>query len=179
MQRYIAFLRAINVGGHTVKMQRLRELFEEMGFANVATFIASGNVIFDAPPGDTSALEERIGAGLKEALGYEVATFVRTPAQVAQIARSTPFGAGEGPPEGSTLYIGFLADAPPPEATERLAALANETDSFHVDGKEVYWLCHKTISQSQFSGSRLERTLAMPATLRNVTTVRRLAAQYA
>ena len=58
--RYVAFLRAINVGGHTVKMERLRELFAELGLANVETFIASGNVIFDAPSGDAGALERQI-----------------------------------------------------------------------------------------------------------------------
>ena len=47
MPRYITFLRAINVGGHTVKMDRLREIFESLGFANVETFIASGNVVFE------------------------------------------------------------------------------------------------------------------------------------
>ena len=49
--RLVAFLRAINVGGHNVKMDRLRELFEALGLSNVETFIASGNVIFDSRPG--------------------------------------------------------------------------------------------------------------------------------
>ena len=64
MPRYIAFLRAINVGGHTVKMDRLREIFESLGFANVETFIASGNVVFETTAGDTAALEtqNRVGA---------------------------------------------------------------------------------------------------------------------
>lgn len=65
MSRYIALLRAINVGGHTVKMDRLRTLFAQVGLANVETFIASGNVIFDTPIQDTRALEQRIGLAAK------------------------------------------------------------------------------------------------------------------
>ena len=60
MTRYVAFLRAINVGGRRVKMHHLRELFESLGFSNVETFIASGNVIFDSPAEDTRKLEQRI-----------------------------------------------------------------------------------------------------------------------
>ena len=86
MPRYIAFLRAINVGGHTVKMDRLREIFESLGFANVETFIASGNVVFETTALDTAALETRIAAALQAALGYEVATFIRTEAELARIA---------------------------------------------------------------------------------------------
>ena len=53
MPRYIAFLRALNVGGHTVKMDHLRSLFEALGFGGVESFIASGNIIFDTPSTDT------------------------------------------------------------------------------------------------------------------------------
>ena len=69
-QRSIAFLRAINVGGHTVKMDRLRTLFEELGYANVATYIASGNVIFEMPRMSTQTLEAQIEHHLQQALGY-------------------------------------------------------------------------------------------------------------
>ena len=67
--RYIALLRAINVGGHTVKMEQLRGLFADIGFANVETFIASGNVIFDALSADEAALATQIEHSLAQALG--------------------------------------------------------------------------------------------------------------
>src|SRR6185369_8391120 len=60
MPKYVAFLRAINVGGHVVKMDQLRALFEALGFANVETFIASGNVIFDSKSKNVAALERKI-----------------------------------------------------------------------------------------------------------------------
>ena len=76
MSRYIAFLRAINVGGHTVTMDRLRALFTSLGFTRVETFIASGNVIFDTPSRSPTKLESNIEQHLQLALGYEVRTFL-------------------------------------------------------------------------------------------------------
>jgi uncharacterized protein (DUF1697 family) len=175
MTLYIALLRAINVGGRTVKMGRLRGLFEQVGYADVETFIASGNVIFQSPSEDTRALEQQIEAHLAASLGYEVATFVRTAAEVAGIAGYTPFPADQI--ENNTLYVGFLQDQPGEVALNRLTALRTPLDEFHVNGRELYWLCRTTISQSKVSGAQIERALGMPTTLRNVTTVRKLAAK--
>jgi uncharacterized protein (DUF1697 family) len=87
MFRFIAFLRAINVGrGRTVKMQSLRQVFESLGLSRVATFIASGNVIFDATTRDTKTLERKIEKRLREVFGYEVPTFIRREAELAKIA---------------------------------------------------------------------------------------------
>ena len=86
MSRWIAFLRAINVGGHTVKMNHLRQLFESLGYSSVETFIASGNVVFEAASKNAGMLEKKIENGLREALDYEVATFIRTDAELADIA---------------------------------------------------------------------------------------------
>src|SRR5205814_3611258 len=76
MPRYVAFLRAINVGGHIVKMDDLRRQFEKLGFTDVQTFIASGNVIFTSPSKDGKALERRIEERLEKAIRYEVRTCV-------------------------------------------------------------------------------------------------------
>ncbi|HEU4323279.1 MAG TPA: DUF1697 domain-containing protein [Roseiflexaceae bacterium] len=173
-QRYVAFLRAINVGGHTVKMDRLRALFAEQGFANVSTFIASGNVLFDGPAGDATALERQIERHLRQTLGYEVDTFLRTPAEVAAVAAHRPFGEGREA-AGDTLYIAFLGSTPDEAAVQRLLALRNEVDDFHIHGREVYWGCRRTVSTSTFSPAKLEKILGMAATLRNATTVRKLA----
>jgi uncharacterized protein (DUF1697 family) len=177
MTLFIAFLRAINVGGRTVKMDRLRGLFEALGFTGVETFIASGNVIFQSPAEDPRALEQQIEAHLAASLGYQVATFVRTPTEVAAIVGYTPFPADEI--ENNTLYVGFLQAPPGDDARQKLLALQTPTDEFHVNGCELYWLCRTSISQSVVSGAKIERALAMPTTLRNVTTVRKLAAVVA
>ena len=177
MQRYIAFLRAINVGGHTVKMERLRELFAELGYARVETFIASGNVIFDSAETSSAVLERAIEQHLERALGYAVATFLRPPAELDAIVRYQPFAAADAAAPNA-LYVGFLGGQPTPEAQAKLMAFCGEVDDFHLHGREIYWLCRKTISESPFSGARLEKALGMPATLRNITTVRKLAAKY-
>jgi uncharacterized protein (DUF1697 family) len=175
MTLYIAFLRAINVGGRTVKMDRLRGLFEQLGYADVETFIASGNVIFRSSTEDTRALEQQIEAHLAASLGYQVATFVRSAAELADIAAYAPFPADEM--ESNTLYVGFLQGTLGGEALGKLAALRTPLDEFHVHGRALYWLCRTTISQSKVSGAQIERALGMPTTLRNVTTVRKLAAK--
>lgn len=174
--RYIALLRAINVGGHVVKMDHLRRLFEGMGFSGVETFIASGNVIFDAPGRSAAALEKKIAAHLRAELKYEVATFVRTPAELAEVADHRPFS--DTDLGGAGLYVAFLAAAPAPEAARDLAAFNSSIDAFEVRKREVYWLVRPRFSDSTFSGARLEKTLRMAATVRNVATVRKLAAKY-
>jgi uncharacterized protein (DUF1697 family) len=178
MPKLIALLRAINVGGHNVKMDDLRKLFEELGLSSVETFIASGNVIFDAPAQDVRALERRIEGHLRSALGYEVATFIRSAAELAEIASYEPFPATELAAEGASLYIAFLPGPPGEEAQAKLMALRTDVDDFHFHGRELYWLCRIRLSESKFSGALLEKTLKMPATMRNSTTVKKLAAKY-
>lgn len=175
--RYIAFLRAINVGGHTVKMDHLRTLFASLGLAAVETFIASGNVIFESPIPDAPALETEIERCLRQALGYEVLTFIRSAAELDEIGRYQPFPeepAGADVP----LYLAFLRTPPSAAAQQKLLAFRTPVDDFHVHHREIYWLCRTRMSGSAFSGALLEKTLGLPATLRNITTVQKLAAKY-
>ena len=123
MPKYAAFLRAINLGGHTVKMDALRRLFEGMGFAQVETFIASGNVIFERDSTDSSELEQKIATNLQEALGYIVATFLRTTTELGKIARYAPFDDPGLAAGTSTLYIAFLASPPGEQALQKLQGL--------------------------------------------------------
>jgi uncharacterized protein (DUF1697 family) len=178
MPKYVAFLRAINVGGHTVKMDYLRSLFEALGFSNVETFIASGNVIFDSPSRSAQALERKIETSLHQILGYEVATFIRSTSELADIARYKPFPDAELSAAGHTLYIGFMAASPSDAAKKKLLSLATKMDDFHLNGREVFWICRTSFGQSEISGALLSKALGMPATLRNSTTVKKLAAKY-
>lgn len=175
MTLHIAFLRAINVGGHNVKMDELRRLFEALNFANVETFIASGNVIFETQTHDAQTLERRLQASL----GYEVATFIRSAAEVAKIAEYEPFSPTELETEGNTLYVAFLPGPATDPGRERLMALRNEVDDFYVHRSEAYWLRRRSVGESKFSGAVPEKTMGIPATVRNANTVRRLAAKYA
>jgi uncharacterized protein (DUF1697 family) len=179
MPNYAAFLRAINVGGHTVKMETLRGLFEALGFSNVETFIASGNVVFDSGhSSDPKALERQIEDSLKAALGYSVATFIRTLPGLAELARYQPFPASSLAAEGSGVYIAFVASSLSPQAEQKLLAFNSQADVFHVHGCEIYWLRQGRFSESEFSGALLEKTIGMPATVRNSTTILKMVSKY-
>jgi uncharacterized protein (DUF1697 family) len=177
MYRYISFLRAINVGGHTVKMDHLRALFEVLKFSNVATFIASGNVIFDTRSADTRALEEKIQRHLKKSLGYEVATFLRSVPEVVAVAGHQPFTIVEKDGD-SSLFVLFMRESPGAEQLRKLNGLRSEVDLVHVHGREIYWRIRGGFSDSKLSGASIEKTAGMPGTARNITTVRKLAAKY-
>ncbi|HEY2374553.1 MAG TPA: DUF1697 domain-containing protein [Gemmatimonadaceae bacterium] len=177
--RYVALLRAINVGGHVVKMDALRKHFTRLGFANVETFIASGNVLFDAPSAKPRELEERIAMELERTLGYAVATFVRSPAELTSVVRHEPFDATAFDFLKHALYIGFLAGRPKPDVVRKVVELKTPLDEFHIHGRELYWGARGRFSDSPMSGAILERTLGMSMTMRNVTTVRKLAAKCA
>jgi uncharacterized protein (DUF1697 family) len=167
--RRFAFLRGLNVGGHRVRMERLRGLFRELGFGGVESFIASGNLVFIAP-GSGAELEARIEPHLAAALGYGVDTFVRTPEEVAAILALRPFGAA--PDEGATPHVAFLKRADDAELAATLAALRTPTDEFRVVGREAYWLCRTRMSESPV-GVKVTKALSR-ATLRNSSTLRRM-----
>jgi len=177
MSKHITFLRAINVGGHTVKMEILRQLFESFGFSNVETFIASGNIIFDAKAGNIEAIENKIEACLHKTLGYEVSAFIRTDAEVAEIAAYKPFPQSQLD-AAAALNIGFLANPLDDSETRKLMSMQTEIDDFHIHGREIYWLCKKKQSESKISNVVIEKALGVKSTLRSVSTVRKLAEKY-
>ena len=170
--RYVAFLRAINVGGRVVKMHHLRSLCEAIPLDNVSTFIASGNVIFDSRR-LPAQLEGLIEKKLKGELGYQVATMLRAAGDLQAIVKYVgDAGLEEG---GSTrLYVGFLKTAPAAAMTRAVSALSNDVDLLSVRGREIYWICRTSMTESTFAGARLEKLLQGPVTFRNVNTVRRL-----
>lgn len=174
MPKYVAFLRAINVGGHVVKMDQLRRLFEDLGFGNVETFIASGNVIFDSKSKNMQAMERKIETQLQQELGYAVGTFVRTTAEVVELACYQPFREAEN----ERYYIGFLGEALDEQTTQKLNACSSDIDVFRVSGREIHWLCRTKFGDSKFSGPLLEKTLGARTTLRNANTIKRIAAKY-
>lgn len=177
MMRYIAFLRAINVGGRNVKMEVFRQLFGGLGFSQVATYIASGNVVFETPRRNTSALEAEIAAALHAALGFQVAAFVRTVAEVGRLVEEIPFSPDQLA-AASALNVAFLHEPLDDEQMTRLMGLRTDIDDFAVLGCEIYWLCRKKQSESRVSNAVLERTLGVPATLRGIKTLQKMAAKF-
>jgi uncharacterized protein (DUF1697 family) len=174
LTRYAAFLRAINVGGRYVTMDRLREAVTAAGVSKVQTFIASGNVIFETARRTPPAIEGLLERQLERALGYRVATFVRTMPELAAMADRSPFEE-----EGGTTYVLLLKEAPPAEAARRVRALSTDVDRLEVVGREIYWLCRTSFGQSTVAGGALEKILSGEATARNISTIRRMRAKFA
>jgi len=176
MPRLYAFLRAINVGGHTVTMDRLRRLFEELGLDDVETFIASGNVIFSSRVKSTASLEKKIEAHLERSLGYEVKTFIRTAPELIALAAYKAFPDAATRAAGA-FCVGFLAQPLDAAGKKALDGLKSDVDAFHLNGREVYWLCKVRQHESKFSNMVFEKTTRARVTFRGGSTVAKLAAK--
>lgn len=178
MPRFIAFLRAINVGGsRVVKMDVLQKVFESLDFSGVATFIASGNVAFETRAKNITMLERKIEKKLQEALGYDVPVFLRSQGELKEIASFEPFRPSEI--QGAVaVNIVFLRDGLDERSKKKVIALETDTDEFRIHGREIYWLRRKKPGTSLYSTVPLERVLRRPFTIRSRNTVRKLAAKY-
>jgi|WetSurMetagenome_2_1015567.scaffolds.fasta_scaffold113766_2 uncharacterized protein (DUF1697 family) len=178
MVKYIAFLKAINVGGHTVKMEHLKKLFEKIGFNNVETFIASGNVVFETKSKTVDTIKKKIETELEKSLGYKVATFIRTIKEIKEICEYKPVNESDLTKEQNSLYIGFLDNQPGQDLQQKVLALSDEANEFHFNKKEMYWLCRKNFSDSGITGKALEKALGMETTIRNSTSIKKITLKY-
>lgn len=174
MKKYVAFLRAINVGGTTlIKMSDLKKMFESLGLQNVQTYIQTGNVIFESQA-DASALEEQIERQLEKAMGKPIQLFVRTIREVQRMAETCPFEAKDG----QTVYVVILDKKPGRKNVDALLALRSGADDFAVKNKEAYNL-RLDRDASIFSNNFAEKILGVAGTTRNLTTIKKLAEKYA
>lgn len=177
MPRLFAFLRAINVGGHTVTMDTLRAHFVALGFRDVETFIASGNVVFTSRSPATGTLERRIAARLESELGYAVPTFIRTERELVSLLEHRAFPEREFR-SAHAVWVGLAGEAVKASAARNVLSLSGAHDRFHVNGREIYWLRRTRESDPSLTNARLERALGAPATFRNLNTFARLVAKY-
>jgi uncharacterized protein (DUF1697 family) len=178
MPRHIAFLRAVNVGGRTVKMEELRKHFAALGLANAETLIASGNVIFDSAAKSAAALQKKIEDGLRKALGYDVKTFVRSAEEIAEVAKQQPFPAARAK-TAKVLLVGFVEAEVEAATARKWMSFKSDVDDFQVKGRELYWLCQIGQSESPLFKVPIERVLGISITFRNMNTVRKIAEKVA
>jgi uncharacterized protein (DUF1697 family) len=178
VERYVAFLRGMNLGGRRIKNEELRRHFEEMGFEEVATFRASGNVIFATPKQEAEAkLAQRVEAELGERLGYEVPVFLRSIEEVAAIAARQPFEAGAVEESKGKLQVSFLGKKPSAAAKKKALAAATAEDLLAIEGRELYWLPSGGISESDLDWKPIEAALG-PGTIRTMGTIEQIAAKH-
>jgi hypothetical protein len=150
LARYFAFLRAINVGGHIVKMERLRREFEGLGFAEVETFIASGNVIFESRATNEKLLSSKVERHLESALGYEVAVFIRSSAELnsdcALFSLSLGFGRSSRPFHPGRISL----CAPGPRVGKKISspAGAKQMNFTSTIGRFIGYAEHDSATQS-------------------------------
>jgi len=154
-------------------MDALRAYCERCGLANVETFIASGNVIFEARAA-APALEATIEDALRAALGYEVAAFVRSVPELQAVVKAVAARRAGA----AHAYVGFMKAPASAAARRQVAALGGAGERFAFSGREVFWYTDGGVSDSTFSYAALECATKAPATFRNITTVTKVVDKY-
>ncbi|MBS1888416.1 MAG: DUF1697 domain-containing protein [Actinobacteria bacterium] len=178
MERYVAFLRGINLGNRRVKSAELVAHFEAIGMAEVATFRASGNVVFVAPGGEAEgALRSRLEEELDARLGYDVAVFLRSAAEVTGIAARDPFPAAAIAASKGKPQVLLLGGRPGAKAARDALALAPEGDLMVLEDRELHWLPSVGLSETEVDMKALDAALGR-GTMRTAGTIEQIAAKY-
>jgi uncharacterized protein (DUF1697 family) len=177
VERYVAFLRGMNLGKRRIKNEELRAEFEALGFEDVATFRASGNVIFSAPKQSESALTRTIEHGLGDALGYEVPVFLRSCEEVAAIAAREPFEAKQVEASKGKLQVTMLPKKPTAAARKQVLALATDEDGLAIADRELFWLPSGGTLESELDLKAIEKALGK-GTQRTLGTIEQIAARH-
>src|SRR3954453_5531702 len=135
--RYAAFLRAVNLGkNRRVTNDRLKDLFEEAGAEEVATFRTSGNVVFEASQNIARDLEEH----LEQALGHEMVMFLRTEKELTEIVAAEPFKAKDVERSKGKLQVALFERKPTAAVRKKVLALATDADRLAFGKRELFWL---------------------------------------
>ena len=175
---HVAFLRSINVGGRRVTGDTLCRAVESTGMTTARSFLASGNVVFDAPVDSaTSELEAVIASALESELGYGVPTYIRTGSETRRIAAHDPFADTDTASSRGKLQVALLRDAVSGIDAAAASALAPEGEHLAAAGRELYWLPAAGMSDSDLDLRELER-LVGEMTWRTHHTISRIAAKF-
>lgn len=172
---YIAFLRGINVGGHQVKMDHLRALFTELGHTNVRTYIQTGNVFFEAPEGDRTALTEAAETHLRAALGYDVPVCLRTVAEVERTLARDPFK-GETITDDMRLNVVFAAKPIPQTLELPMWSPKRDMEIRAVTELDAFVVWYLRDGKPPASSKFLEKTLGSDVTSRFLHTTAKIIA---
>lgn len=177
MALHAAFLRGMNLGGRRITNDDLRAQFEALGFDSVATFRASGNVVFDARGESEAKLRARIEHGLEDGLGYAVPTFIRSASEVEEIAAAEPFDPKAVRASKGKLQVSMLARAPTKARREKALALGTDDDLLAFGKRELFWLPGGGTLESDLDQKALGK-LVGGATTRTMGTIEQLAAKF-
>lgn len=155
-------------------MGALRELFEELGFLDIRTYIQSGNVIFKVPgKTDEISLSEKIENAILKNFGFEVPVLLRTAEELQQAIDRNPFY-NPATADIDRLHLTFLKKTPSSEKLSEITNLDFSPDNFEVSDREVFVYCSRRYSDSKLSNTLFEKKLKVGATTRNWKTVLKL-----
>lgn len=176
MPTYVAFLRAINVGGRRVSSDNLAQRFVDLGFDNVQTYLASGNVIFDAE-GPVENRTAQIEHYLADTLGFEIPTFLRRMTDVGELTRTSPFDnvSTNGP---TKIYVVFARSTLDDGQRNVLDDLTTDIDHFVPQGNHIFWLRNLDAGESMPT-SEVESALGITLTRRTMRTLQRIVDEFA
>jgi len=175
MAKYISILRGINVGGNRkILMKELKVLYEKLGFAEVETYIQSGNVVFESDLTLLTAdLEAKIEQAIIETFGFDVSVIIRTADEWAKSIVNNPFWK-EKDADIDRLHLTCLKEVPSPELLEKIKLFQFLPDRYEVIGRDVFIFCAAGYGTSKLVNSFFESKLKVPATTRNWKTVMKL-----
>jgi uncharacterized protein (DUF1697 family) len=170
MTRYLALLRGVNLGKRTVKSVDLKAAFEGLGFAQVKTLLASGNVLFDAAP--TTELKTQIEAGLRAAFGFDIGVVLRERDELAAMVAADPFG-GRTESEAAKLHVMLFDEALPTGLT--VTGIAGDYDIAQKTDHEIFIVAHRKPDGTYVAGGMLLLEKQLPkgrlVTSRNWNTI--------
>ena len=170
--KYVAFLRGINVGGKTsMKMEELRKVFAALGFANVKTYIQSGNVVFETEEQDEAKLTAKIESAI-EANFFKTPVMIRSIEEIRDAFENNPFD-GEAF-EDKLFHLIFLSEKLSDEKAEMLLSNNSENEKFAVRNREVYCLLRGEFPKSLLGKKYIDNKLKTPATARNWRTIEKI-----
>ena len=176
--KYIAFFRGINVGGkNIVKMSALSQLFIDLGFHDVKTYIQSGNVFFSSDK-KQSMLIPLIEKAFEEQFSFQSAAVIRSDAEIKNIVDSLPFGTAEieqaqkETPDVEHVYIYLSNDTIDIEKVNQLCASYNGKDRLQINKREIYLLCFQSVRDSKLAA--ILTKLPHPLTSRNLKTMEKV-----
>jgi uncharacterized protein (DUF1697 family) len=173
---YVSMLRGINVGGNKlIKMEKLRQSFEALGFEQVKTFIQSGNVVFKAKAPSPAKLSKTIQDRILVDFGFSVPVVSRTADELRKTIERNPFLKERGI-DAEKLHLMFLSDAPRAQALDKLKQLTIAPDRFECSGteNEIYLYLPNGVAESKLMKAPLDRLLSVVTTTRNWKTANSL-----
>mgnify|MGYP005757632923 CR=1 FL=1 len=172
MDRRIAILRGINVGGkRKILMADLKSMCEKLGLKNVTTYIQSGNLIFNSDK-QNSELENDLEKAITEKFGFDVPVIVRTENELETAISKNPFFDKDA--DIKQLHLTFLKEKPNKENIEKALKLDYEPDKFKIDDRDTFIFCEGKYHESKLTNNFFEKQLKVGATTRNWKTVLKL-----